>query len=124
MTSAEDRVARGAALLDRHIPDWRARIDLDHLDIANGAYCILGQLYTERYLAGGEQEYNAYSLGLVDLANMAGIAAVSDELGYIKNEGTFDTDNGFMEWDDAPEYDEYDDNEALTAAWRAELAKC
>jgi hypothetical protein len=41
-----DRVAAGAVWLDEHGPaDWDARIDLDSLDIGNGYYCILGQVY-------------------------------------------------------------------------------
>lgn len=45
MTAAE-RVARGAALLDKRMPGWAARIDLSVLDLANECRCVLGQLWT------------------------------------------------------------------------------
>jgi hypothetical protein len=38
------RVERGAALLDRHVPGWEKRIDLETLDIASSEFCICGQL--------------------------------------------------------------------------------
>jgi hypothetical protein len=41
------RVERGMALLDRIAPGWEERIDLRTLDINNGCFCILGQLYGE-----------------------------------------------------------------------------
>lgn len=44
--SVADRVAKGAALLDRELPDWAREIDLERLDITQVDDCILGQLYT------------------------------------------------------------------------------
>ena len=38
-----DRIARGAAFLDKYIPDWRSRIDTEALDIS-GLRCVLFQL--------------------------------------------------------------------------------
>lgn len=40
----KDRVEAGAALLDRHVPNWDRRIDLDKLNIASAEFCICGQL--------------------------------------------------------------------------------
>jgi hypothetical protein len=41
----EVRVARGVARLDeRSFPDWRERIDTEHLNLRT-PWCILGQLY-------------------------------------------------------------------------------
>lgn len=40
----EQRVARGAALLDERVPGWRANIDTDRLDMTDGSQCVLGQL--------------------------------------------------------------------------------
>lgn len=56
--TVKDRVARGAALLDRRRKNWRSKIDVDSLDMAHGSYCILGQLYgyyddAPAYLIGG-----------------------------------------------------------------------
>ena len=43
--SIEERVARGAAWLDRHEPGWVDDIDLDVLDIEDCSDCVLGQLF-------------------------------------------------------------------------------
>jgi hypothetical protein len=42
---AAERVARGAALLDRECPGWAARIDPDVLDLSHTRLCLLGQLH-------------------------------------------------------------------------------
>lgn len=39
------RVAQGAALLDREVPDWWRRINLDTLRMSACSSCVLGQLY-------------------------------------------------------------------------------
>jgi hypothetical protein len=41
----EDRVANGAALLDRARPNWAREIAQDELAMATCDQCILGQLY-------------------------------------------------------------------------------
>jgi hypothetical protein len=40
-----ERVARGAALLDRAWPGWAAQVDPDRLTMADGDSDVLGQLY-------------------------------------------------------------------------------
>lgn len=52
-------VERGARLLDEKNPGWYKRIQLSRLDMGNGRYCILGQLYYT-YLDG------QWKLGLSD----------------------------------------------------------
>lgn len=47
----EDRIARGAALLDEQRPGWRDEIDVETLDLASECDCILGQLHGD-YLEG------------------------------------------------------------------------
>jgi hypothetical protein len=42
--NAAERVAAGAALLDRKVPGWAERIDLAALSIASCTRCVLGQL--------------------------------------------------------------------------------
>lgn len=37
MTTAAERVAKGAAFLDEKVPGWASRIDLDGLSYHNGA---------------------------------------------------------------------------------------
>jgi hypothetical protein len=38
-------VKRGAALLDREQPGWRDQIDLSTLNLSNGCFCVLGQVF-------------------------------------------------------------------------------
>lgn len=45
MKEATERVARGAELLDRKLPDWWQRIDVETLDITSSYFCILGQQF-------------------------------------------------------------------------------
>jgi hypothetical protein len=40
----EQRVARGVALLDEQVPDWRERVVVDGLDMLDGTACIVGQI--------------------------------------------------------------------------------
>jgi hypothetical protein len=40
-----DRVARGVALLDTHLPDWHQQISVEFLDLASCSECVLGQLF-------------------------------------------------------------------------------
>lgn len=62
--SVEERVARGAALLDGKFPQWEGSLDLDKLDIKRTDSCVLGQLYGGYY--GGVRE-----LGLYDFSETA-----------------------------------------------------
>ena len=45
MTTIAERVARGAALLDQHMPGWENKVNLNILDIGLMDDCILGQCY-------------------------------------------------------------------------------
>ncbi|GAA2321293.1 hypothetical protein GCM10010149_87880 [Nonomuraea roseoviolacea subsp. roseoviolacea] len=42
---AAERVAAGAALLDKNLPGWAARIDTETFSLASLYKCILGQLF-------------------------------------------------------------------------------
>ena len=44
MTALPKNVERGAELLDRELPGWDERIDLDRLDLGSTCNCIVGQL--------------------------------------------------------------------------------
>lgn len=48
-TTYKDRVARGAALLDKSMPGWHRNIDLDALELSSCTDCVCGQL---AYAAG------------------------------------------------------------------------
>lgn len=47
----DERVQKGAAWLDKEITsgDWRVHIDVGLLDIADGQWCIIGQLFDHDY---------------------------------------------------------------------------
>jgi hypothetical protein len=44
--AAAVRVARGAAWLDKHYPNWWKTIDLGTLNVASCTRCVLGQVFT------------------------------------------------------------------------------
>jgi hypothetical protein len=72
----EDRVERGAALLDRARPGWEREVSLDRLAMSSCNRCILGQVYGD------------YVDGLVSL-NLFGAAA---EYGF-----SFDSRDTFID---------------------------
>ena len=41
----DERVARGAAVLDEAVPGWDAHIDLAYLDMRHPSDCVLGQTF-------------------------------------------------------------------------------
>lgn len=45
----QERVDRGARMLDEEIPDWPTRIDPQHLAMNDVHHCVLGQLFMERF---------------------------------------------------------------------------
>ncbi len=97
METIEERVAKGAALLDEKRPGWAARINRDTLRISSRCGCILGQ------------EFGSYDAG---------------EMGLFA--GTFESsaEHGFVAWaEDEADGDldgEYGD---LERAWLAEIDK-
>lgn len=67
MTYIEDlkaRVEKGAGLLDQERPGWIDRLDLDHLNLSNPFYCVLGQEFS----ADSRTLYDSgYELALYEL---------------------------------------------------------
>jgi hypothetical protein len=57
MFHATQRVRGGANLLDYHRPGWEREIDIEHLDMGDTDFCVLGQLY-------GDYESGCDALGL------------------------------------------------------------
>jgi len=59
MKSLKDMVAKGALLLDEKKPGWERLIYPDVLDMRNGCYCVLGQIYGD-FLIGVSNLYLRY----------------------------------------------------------------
>lgn len=51
MTKTQERVERGAALLDERLPGWAQEIYVENLDLSDSCDCVLGQLFGD-YLKG------------------------------------------------------------------------
>jgi hypothetical protein len=48
----KNKVAKGVALMDRELPGWEKKIDLELLDLGDSCSCIIGQAYSgESYIA-------------------------------------------------------------------------
>jgi hypothetical protein len=43
----QDKVARGAAMLDERVPGWFTRVPPARLDLASCSRCVLGHLYED-----------------------------------------------------------------------------
>jgi hypothetical protein len=108
------RVARGAALLDAQVPNWRDRIDVDRLNMRSGEDCVLGQLYLSEY---GAHDWSA-GLRALGLTVTDRPDEDFDDIGRdpIGNAASY----GFAVFDD--EFETYGAvNDALGVAWRVLL---
>ena len=45
MITINERVTRGAAILDQKKPGWEREIDLASLELSDSCHCVLGQIY-------------------------------------------------------------------------------
>ena len=45
MLTTTERVMKGAALLDEKVPDWRGRVNVTVLNLADPWRCVLGQVF-------------------------------------------------------------------------------
>ena len=101
---ALERAQRGAKVLDRAFPGWRDQIDLEILDIADCAVCMLGQVFGNYNYAWSDdvmwEEAERYADG-------PDAFAVDHGFNRAAREDDDDADTG----DPDPEYD------ALTEAW-------
>lgn len=124
MTDVAERVAAGAEFLDEHDPDWwrpgvERPIDLDALDLADAASCILGQRCPLETLA---RHLGATAAGFWDFTFK--FWALAYELSGVRHtaEGREDPDKAVVTWSsclgfnsrggDAGEF------AALTAEWK------
>ncbi len=101
LASACQRAARGAAYLDRVDPGWYRHVDLDRLELADGARCVLGQCY------------GAFFLGLTR-AGMLNLS--SAPLGSLSP-----VDYGFLCVQGVDEATQAHDYVLLNRAWRREI---
>jgi hypothetical protein len=59
-----NRVHAGVTFLDKMLPSWRSRIDVELLNIADPNNCILGQLYS---INGEGKCFSPYVIGQLEL---------------------------------------------------------
>lgn len=45
----KNKVAKGAALMDKELPGWEQKIDLDRLDLGDFRCCIIGQAHPRQF---------------------------------------------------------------------------
>jgi hypothetical protein len=95
---AEERVAKGAALMDEKVPGWAEKVDKSRLNISSCADCILGQTFVASFPSLHPQ------FGYYDATEFLGL------------HGRMDADCGFrsLSMFDA-------ENRELNAAWLAEI---
>jgi hypothetical protein len=62
------RVKAGMALLEEKLgPEWVDHIDMKTLDLSNGNFCVLGQIYGEREPTNGVWDPCGFERGVEDL---------------------------------------------------------
>jgi hypothetical protein len=110
---ADAHVAKGVAVLDEKVPDWRDRVDAERLVMSSTWECILGQVFHNEAEASDDRLETGYSFGMPFLFGAA----------YDADRESVSIDNGF----EAPYRSEADeeygsrDYNSLTAAWLAVL---
>lgn len=45
MSTVQERVALGVALLNERRPNWRSQVDIDVLEMNDRSWCIIGQVF-------------------------------------------------------------------------------
>ena len=103
LDDARRRAARGAAYLDDADPGWHERLDPDHLTLADGTCCVLGQLHGDFRLGLGRS-----SILHLSSAPRASLSPV--DLGFLCVQGVSDA------W-------QAHDYGLLDRAWREEIAR-
>lgn len=79
------RVARGAKFLDDRIDDWHNRIEIEMLDMTDGRWCVIGQLFPEHMFFRKQKDFGWSN-------------AEAASLGFYLNEAEFDSE-GYMAHD-------------------------
>lgn len=60
-----ERAMVGAEFLDKEMPGWAARIDLPMLNMSDGRYCVIGQLFRDR--SSHDEDDSLYFVGVDEL---------------------------------------------------------
>jgi hypothetical protein len=95
-----DRMLKGVYYLDAHVPGWADRINLDTLEMADCADCVVGQLFPNDDGIFGHSVY-----ALWQQADNA--LATDDDEGY-----------GAYDWAVRYGFDSFEDIDAANAAWK------
>ena len=73
----KNKVAKGAALMDKELPGWEKKIDLERLDLGDICNCVVGQLYPDE----------SYITAVYDLLGINSIIeSTTDEYGFSASE--------------------------------------
>lgn len=64
--TVEERIERGAALLDEIRPGWRSQVNPDGLRMRSAEFCVLGQLYGNFYDAADDIFDGRYLSGAIE----------------------------------------------------------
>jgi hypothetical protein len=110
MSTIDERVAAGIALLDERTPGWRKKVDLDMLNLADGRWCIVGQVYGEFWENQHRPFKNQRRMGLDD-----------DRAAREKLEAKLEAHGFFISWRRQPYgWQKY---AGLTKAWKRAIRK-
>lgn len=105
-----DEIARGVVVLNERVPDWRARLDVDQLDLSRATACVVGQVMNVRSITPVEDDPAASWAGAIAAlsdvpAGPRGYTSLAQRRWSVKH--GFDTDRV-----DGSRYSD------LTAAWK------
>lgn len=84
--SIRERVERGAALLDKHNPDWYMAVSLQGLRMSSCSECVLGQLYGD-YGAGLDKVMPGHTLDTGDYGFMLTPEQLKEFAGWANETG-------------------------------------
>lgn len=121
---ARDAVMRGAQLLDREMPGWQERVEINELDLSSSCSCVLGQVFASYATNLSEQSSNVWEdprpvidaggkrIGRLDHLAVDGFSFAQYYLGFSKARQA--SPEAFFGFDHSEEYS-YGE---LTTAWR------
>lgn len=113
MVTSAKAARNGALLLDRLMPGWATKIDVDSLDLSDTRRCVLGQLFAseERRDKYSEEWYGGFDYAW-DMVQDLYICDISKRHEYVLHRMSY---NGFAGRDIL--------SYALTTAWQREITE-